>query len=215
MFSAIFIDHDGTLVDSETAQAKIWQDILSQFKVSFNFSEFVPHIGVPGVKTAAFFVEQYQLPVSAAKLVELKNQHTHKYIKEVGFSLTPGVAELLFKFKRVNPAARIALVSGADRQDILASLKHHPELPLDWVVAGGDCARNKPHPDPYLSALAHFKLSAADCLVIEDSQSGIQSAKDAGLTTYAISHPHTEDAALQRADRVYSTFSQMALELFS
>jgi HAD superfamily hydrolase (TIGR01509 family) len=57
---------------------------------------------------------------------------------------------------------------------------------LGWfeVMACGDIVTNKkPAPDIYLYALDQLGLSAAECLVIEDAEAGLASAKAAGLTT--------------------------------
>ena len=68
------------------------------------------------------------------------------------------------------------------------------------VVGAGDTPRSKPAPDPYARAVELLRtgtgqaLEAADCVAIEDSPWGLQSARAAGLRCVAVAHtyPATE-----------------------
>ena len=59
------------------------------------------------------------------------------------------------------------------------------------IVTRDDVQHAKPHPEPYLTALERLNLSAAECLALEDSPTGIRSAHDAGLTVLAVTTVHT------------------------
>ena len=61
--------------------------------------------------------------------------------------------------------------------------------------------RGKPHPDPYLAGAAALGADPADCLVIEDAPAGIQAARAAGMTVWAVTTTHAPDE-LAEADRV-------------
>jgi HAD superfamily hydrolase (TIGR01509 family) len=63
-----------------------------------------------------------------------------------------------------------------------------------FVVAGEDTARGKPHPDPYLAALARSACAAERSLAVEDSPQGVAAALAAGLPTYA--YQPVADAAI-------------------
>lgn len=54
------------------------------------------------------------------------------------------------------------------------------------MVIGYECARAKPHPDPYLEGLARIGLSADDCVAFEDSVNGVGSAVAAGIYTVGV-----------------------------
>lgn len=54
------------------------------------------------------------------------------------------------------------------------------------MVIGYECARSKPHPDPYLEGLSRLGLSAATCVAFEDSVNGVSSAVSAGLYTFGV-----------------------------
>ncbi|WP_017446360.1 HAD family hydrolase [Gayadomonas joobiniege] len=214
VFSTLFIDHDGTLVDSEPAQHKIWQQVLAPFSISLSFADFKPRIGLSGESTATFFVNKFNLPISSAELSQLKVDATLTYIHTVGFTLMPAVEQFLTRFKKFQPEAKIALVSGSDRSHVIASLAHHPQLPIDLVVAGGDTKNTKPNPEPYLKAISDLQVLAEHVLVLEDSESGIQAATAAGLTTYALAHAYSDKSSLQKADKIFHHFDELNAHFF-
>lgn len=54
------------------------------------------------------------------------------------------------------------------------------------MVIGYECARPKPHPDPYLEGLSRLGLSSDACVAFEDSVNGVSSAVSAGLYTFGV-----------------------------
>lgn len=202
MLTALLIDHDGTLVNSEPCQHQIWQGILAEYGVDYPFDAFIPRIGIPGDVTAEYLIKHYNLPVSATELALVKEQCTTDFLLNQPFPLMPGMIELLNW--AVANHLKIAIVSGAERSSVLRSLAlHEIEHVIDLVVAGDDVKNSKPAPDAYLSALEQLKLNPAQTIAIEDSESGIQSAKSAGLACWAIKHDFTQTEKLKQADQVF------------
>jgi len=54
------------------------------------------------------------------------------------------------------------------------------------IVAQGDYARGKPHPDPYLTAAERLGVDPAACLALEDSHNGVRAAHAAGMMTIMV-----------------------------
>jgi HAD superfamily hydrolase (TIGR01509 family) len=64
---------------------------------------------------------------------------------------------------------------------------------LDWfdaVVCAEDYERGKPHPDPFLLAAKLMGVPPTECIVFEDSPTGIEAAKAAGMAWVFVSSPH-------------------------
>jgi HAD superfamily hydrolase (TIGR01509 family) len=49
------------------------------------------------------------------------------------------------------------------------------------VIAAEDYDRGKPHPDPFLTAAARLQVAPAHCLVFEDTATGAEAARAAGM----------------------------------
>ena len=70
---------------------------------------------------------------------------------------------------------------------------------FEFVLADGDYARHKPHPDPYLTAAERLGVDPARCLVIEDTERGLVAATDAGMECVVIPNALTAHADFSRA----------------
>ena len=62
---------------------------------------------------------------------------------------------------------------------------------FDFVATRDDVDRGKPDPEIYLLAASELSVEPADCLVIEDSPSGVKAALAAGMHVVAVATPFT------------------------
>ena len=82
---------------------------------------------------------------------------------------------------------RTALVTTASRANVDAILDAHGLRPdFDVVVTGDDVSRHKPDPEAYLLAAARLAVAPAQCLVFEDSDIGLKSARAAGMAVVRV-----------------------------
>jgi beta-phosphoglucomutase len=113
----------------------------------------------------------------------------------------PSPASVLFPeaAKAVHAATAkcpLAVASGARREEIIHILRQgNLEECFNVVVAAEDVEFGKPHPEPFLRAHEKMKerdasLNVSDCVAIEDSIGGIQSAREAGMRCLAIAHSY-------------------------
>jgi beta-phosphoglucomutase len=76
----------------------------------------------------------------------------------------------------------VGIVTGAQRDDVLAVLKGSPTGELvSLLIAEEDVANGKPHPEGFLAAAAKLSRRPSDILVFEDSVPGVQAAMAAGM----------------------------------
>ena len=61
---------------------------------------------------------------------------------------------------------------------------------FDSVVCAEDYGRGKPHPDPFLLAAKLLGVPPGDCVVFEDSPTGIEAAKSAGMAWVFVTSPN-------------------------
>ena len=100
---------------------------------------------------------------------ELANPHVHQTLNQLK-----------------NSGWRLALASSSPRANIEQVLRELAILPLFEVIASGnDFRESKPNPEIYLFTAKKLKLDPHQCLVVEDSQYGIQAGVSAGMTVIA------------------------------
>ena len=130
----------------------------------------------------------------------------------------PGVEKLI---TALAPAVPLAVASGALRQEIetilsTAGLLKH----FSVIISAEDVNHGKPEPEIFLKALAALnaqlknsdRITAADCLVVEDSKEGIRGARRAGMNCLAVSNSHPAEL-LQEAHAVVTSLEEVDLSL--
>jgi HAD superfamily hydrolase (TIGR01509 family) len=75
---------------------------------------------------------------------------------------------------------RIAIATGSSRPSVLPVIARY-DLAVDALVTSEDVTRGKPYPDLFLLAAEKLGASPDKCVVIEDSDVGIESARRAGM----------------------------------
>ncbi|MEU9010072.1 HAD family phosphatase [Streptomyces sp. NPDC048479] len=180
---AVFLDMDGTLVDTEgfwwDAEVDVFADLGHRLDEAWK--DVV--VGGPMTRSAGYLIEATGADITLAELTVLLNDRFEDRISR-GVPLMPGAARLLAELARHNVPT--ALVSASHRRiidRILASLgPQHFAL----SVAGDEVARTKPHPDPYLLAAQGLGAEPARCAVIEDTATGVAAAEAAGCRVVAV-----------------------------
>ena len=127
-----------------------------------------------------------------------------------GDHLYPGAAEAIVRLAARYP---LGIASGALRHEIETMLRARDlDRHFRFVVASGDTQASKPAPDPYRKAAELHRLAPSQCLAIEDSRWGIESAKAAGLWCVGITNTYPV-AELLEADAIITSLEELSPEL--
>ncbi len=198
MLKSIFFDHDGTLVDSEVEHFRFWEKAMKNHGVQLPEQQYKDlYCGVPGAQNAQMLVEEYALPILATQLAMEKETLTDHFLQTHTFELLPHVRQTLDYFhhlrhQHASQAPSIGVVSGAVHHRIMSSLNGHQLTKyFDFICGGDEVEHNKPDPAVYRLALKKSGFNADQCLAIEDSVVGVQSALGAGLAVCAIRSEYT------------------------
>ena len=122
--------------------------------------------------------------------------------------------------KAASDCCALAIASGARREEIVHILRHgNIEGSFSVIVAAEDVQFGKPHPEPFLRAFARLRekdtsLKMSECVAIEDSRWGLESARAAGLRAIGITHTYPSEA-LAGADLVIDHLDQLTPALLA
>jgi mannitol-1-/sugar-/sorbitol-6-phosphatase len=172
---AVLFDMDGVLVDSTPAVARVWEWWARKHGFDAQAVVRLAH-GRPNSET------MHELLPGADHLAETRQVEQRELEDTADIVALPGAAELL----RTLPEDRWAVVTSATRElaEVRLRLAGLP-LPKNLLTAS-DLQRGKPHPEPYLKGAALLRVPASECLVVEDSPSGVRSGKAAGAGVLAV-----------------------------
>lgn len=131
--------------------------------------------------------------------------------------LFPGAADAV---RRAAAAVPIAIASGALGPEIRRVLRRAGLIDcFTAIVAAEDTPASKPAPDPYIRALAYLQealpgaaLKPSECVAIEDSRWGLESARSAGLHTVAVTSSYDANELQLHADLVIDSIASFNLD---
>jgi HAD superfamily hydrolase (TIGR01509 family) len=180
---AVLLDLDGTLVDTEgiwwAAEAEVFADLGHVLDEMHR--QVV--VGGPMARSVGHLMAVTGTSATLAELTVAINARFEQLIVQ-GAPLMPGARRLLTELTA--HGVPTALVSASHRTTIDVMLRSLGPEHFHFTLAGDEVTRTKPHPEPYLTAAARLGAAPADCVVIEDTLTGVASAEAAGCTVIAV-----------------------------
>ena len=204
---AIFFDHDGTLVDSEPIHYQLWRDVLATHGVVLSEALYRDCCaGIPTADNAVDLVARFAIDESPASLAEAKNLATRRFLAQYAFPLMPGVRDAVPLVHRAG--MRLAIVTGAGADGVQTTLRQHSLSGFfETVVSGDDVKNSKPAPDCYLLAVRRLGLQPSECIAIEDTEHGVNSAAAAGVACLAVPNEMSRHHDFSLATAVFDELS--------
>ena len=169
-FDAIFFDNDGVLVDTEPLFLQATQELLATVGVPLRAEDYHE---ISMRRGGTVFDLATARGISDEQILELRSRRAERYSELIaqGVRVLDGVVETLDALADLR---RTAIVTSSNRDHFD---EIHAQTGLvdyfEFVLADGDYARHKPHPDPYDRAAERMGVDPARCLVIEDSERGL------------------------------------------
>ena len=188
---AVIFDLDGVLADSEPWWNKIDAKLLAEYGVDYHGEYHREVLGVSYRLAVEFYKTKFGISVPTEELVKRRGEiATEFFANRVG--LFPNAKRVLEELRKIRPPGsdmklRLALATSSVSTSARPFLdRHHLTRFFDVVVTGDEIERGKPEPDIYLSAAEKLGLRPNECLVVEDSLSGIAAAKAAKMRVAAV-----------------------------
>lgn len=178
-YEAVLFDFDGVLADSEPLHYACWKEILAEKGIVLDWETYRRFcIGRHDRHMVEFFCSLKRPPAPFEELWAEYDRKRRLFLSRA-LAAPPIPAETAELVQSLN-ACKLGVVTSSDRTEVVPVLEAAGLLPRFAVlVCGGDVARPKPAPDPYLRAREALGVQRA--LAVEDSDAGVQSAKAAGL----------------------------------
>ncbi|HLB24643.1 MAG TPA: HAD family phosphatase [Dehalococcoidia bacterium] len=185
----ILWDNDGVLVDTEHWYFKATQRALGELGVHLDEETYQERM----VRGASSWELAAQAGIDPERIVAKRQQRDAYYQAHLAQETIeiPGVEGVLAKLAR-NSNVNMAIVTTSTRAHFdLIHRKRNLLRFMDFVLTREDYVSSKPDPEPYLLALSRFGARADECLVVEDSQRGLQAAIAAGIDCAVVHNAFT------------------------
>lgn len=215
MIKAVIFDFDGVIVDSEPLHLRAFQRTVETLGLKLSTTDYyLRYLACDDKSFFRRFLEdngQRCTGQEVARLVEEKGVCFEEMMGE-GIRVFPGVVEFL---ESIRGKFHVAIGSGALTEEINLILRSKNLSEFFGFIIGADDTENpKPSPEVYLKCLERLRrdyddtITAAQCVVFEDSPHGVLAAKRAGIRCVGITNSCSGDE-LGLADRVVGGFSEI------
>jgi len=186
----IIFDMDGVLIDSEPQQFEANIKTLKMFGAEVEYDEFQNFVGMDNFELFKFFRKKYGIKVSAEELLKIKTDIIVKEMKN-NLHIMPNFIEMSESLDGLS-GVKFAIASSSPRISVDIVIEQ-----LGWKnflycsVSGDEVSTAKPSPEIYHKAASLLSIDEKDCLVLEDSAKGIDSALNAGMHVIGYYHKNS------------------------
>lgn len=216
---AVIFDFDGVIADTESLHFEGLRRTLAEIQITLTEQDY--YTDYLGFDDRGCILEALRInhrPVSSSLVQDLMAKKAIAYMAAIKEHLVifPGVRAFIEEAAATYP---LAIASGALRPEIDLVLEQIGlRKAFGHITSAEDVANGKPHPEPFLQALAGLNrqqstsaIPTSSCLVIEDSRPGIRAAKAAGMRVLAVANTHTAQD-LHEADAITMSLSETRLD---
>jgi HAD superfamily hydrolase (TIGR01509 family) len=211
VIAAVVFDLDGVILQTE----EVWDEVRGRYVVEqggrYDEEAQRAMMGMSAPEWSRYLADELGVPgtpeETSADVVRLMEASYREKLP-----LIPGAREAVERLAMRWP---LGLASSSNRPLIDAALELSGlDRFFRVTVSSEEVQRGKPAPDVYLEAARRLGVAADDCAAVEDSHSGIRSAKSAGMRVIAIPNPSfpPDHDALALADVVLDAIADLGVE---
>ena len=216
MIEAIIFDMDGVVIDSEDLWAEAYRRQLAkrglEVPASASYHRFVnTHYRGRNQRHAIMMMQRFYGITDPYHLLYRERIKFLLNIFDQRLKIIPGIRGLLAKVSRRYP---LALASSSPHAVIQYVLKRYEfKRFFSTVVSGDDFKHSKPDPEIFLTSAKKLHCAPNQCLVIEDSVSGVLAAHRARMRCIGLKQRYNSARDLQKADRMVQRLTQITIPM--
>ena len=181
--TAVLFDMDGTITDTEAHYVHAFDRLAAAAEVRLTKAHHQAVVGA-SFESMAETAERAGIAGTRREIIAAIEAAVLDGIRGSEPVWQPGALELVAQLRAAGVATALVTMSYRSLADeVVASI---PFEAFDVIVTGDEVERGKPHPDAYLRAAERLGVDIADCVVIEDSATGVAAGLAAGARVIAV-----------------------------
>ena len=219
MIKAVIFDLDGVLVTTDELHYQAWKQLADEEGITgFTREDNLRQRGVSRMASLEVVLEKSDKQYSDEEKLALAERKNNIYVGFLANLDNSAVLEGVYEFiEYIKKKGIKTAVGSASKNTPLILVKTGLADCFDAVSCGLDTQKSKPDPEVFLIAADRLGVPYEECLVIEDSDAGIQAAKAGGMYALAVGaakdNPQADYHAENLADKsVLSVFKSEKVE---
>ncbi len=214
-FAAVIFDMDGVLIDSEPLHFAVLSDLLARADDTLTRKEYEQFIGTTSEATFSTLIARHGLAGTVDEYIARYDAMLLRVLQQPR-APAPGVTALIARLRQLEK--RLAVASSSRRAWVDATIQSLGLADVfDVVVTGDDVEHGKPDPAIYLLTAQRLGVAPEQCVAIEDSPNGVESARLASMTVLGVRTEYTAHLHLDGVVRTVDSLADLDLsgEVFS
>lgn len=211
MITTVIFDMNGVITDDEELHELATKMVFDNVGLVIT-SEIYRQYCLGRTDAAAFvdLIKVFALEGQKATSLIADKSIMYQELVADNLKVYPGVIELIEKLDQKYTLALTTSSTFNEVQAVMTQLQLGNRFKI--IVSAQDVKHGKPDPEPYLLTAKKLGVECKHCVVIEDSENGVRSAKAAGMKCVAI--PNTEERGkLVLADYIIDDYSEITQDL--
>lgn len=188
---AVIFDMDGVICHTNPHHAIAFAQFFDRYQITYNDREFEQHMY--GKHNSYIMSHFFKRPIQGEELKKLEEE------KEALFRETykdkvetiPGYLSFLQQLKELNFKTAVATSAPAANMHLIVNALNIADK-MESLLASEDVNLHKPHAEVYLKSAQNIMVPPSQCLVFEDSFSGITAGLNAGMKVVGVLSSHTK-----------------------
>lgn len=209
----VIFDMDGVIIDSEELHKKAYYQVFESLELDVSEELYTSFTGSSTLNAFQKLVQHFNLSENPEELVLLKRERYVDFFEnDPNLKLINGVENLITYF--FNKGYTLILASSSAMVNINRVFnRFNLQSYFKAKISGAELKASKPHPEIFKKAVHLGGYKEGECIVIEDSDNGIQAANDAGVFVVGYKNPLVTNQTLKNADMVISDYNEL-IEIF-
>lgn len=209
MIKAVIFDMDGLMFDTERIAAEGWKSAGKQLGFSIDEPQLRQMRGRTAAAGKQLFKEWYGDKISYDEGRKIRTAYLERYIRDRGTPVKEGLTDL-FQYLKEHDLPKAIATSSSRETAVWYFERAGLKFDFEQSVCGGEIANGKPAPDVFLKAAEKMGFSPEECLVLEDSFSGVRAGYAAGCHVIMIPDLQEPDEETRKmCDAVYGTLKEV------
>lgn len=212
MIKAVLFDMNGIIINDEHIHELAFKQTLRPYDILITHQDYILCcVGKTDRAGYELISTQFSKKLPIDKLLEDKANLYLKLFPEHKKTY-PNVIELIHSLAK---NFILGLTSSSSRQEVdLIITEFQIKDKFFTTISGNDVLNGKPNPEPYIKTSDKIGVPTNECLVIEDSRSGVESAKSAGCFCIGVTTTHSKED-LKDADAIVDNFAEINMQLIN
>lgn len=206
----LLFDNDGVLVETEPYYYKANVKALKDIGVNLDFDTYMEIMARGGTAWEVASKQGFsQKAIDKQRFI--RDIYYQEFIQTQQIEID-GVLEVLDKLSK---DYKMGIVTTSRRVDFdLVHDQREIVKYMDFTLCVEEYPLSKPHPDPYLAGMKKFNATKDECLIIEDSQRGLNAAVNAEIECVVVHNEFTKTHDLSKADYKIKSIRELPALLY-